>query len=325
MKRVLIVWLAACGDSQRPAIPDATVDAASACEHRPGWSAAPPLAAPTQETAVVAAAGKVYVLGGFLDGAVTDAVQVFDPATCTWSAGPKLPKPVHHANAAVVDDTIYVLGALESPTFTAIGDTWAWSPASDATWTMKTPMPTGTQRGSSVTGVIDGKIYVAGGLRSGAVVDVSMFDPTANTWTPQQMLPMPRDHACGAAIAGKLYVAGGRQTNITSTSATVFEFAPGAGWTERAAMPTGRGGTACGVVASRLVVVGGEGNLAAPSGVFSEVEAYDAATNTWASLAPMPNPRHGMGAAVIEGRLYVPGGADRQAFGAVTTHDVLVP
>jgi N-acetylneuraminic acid mutarotase len=186
-------------------------------------------------------------------------------------------------------------------------------------------MPAGTQRGSAVAGVIDGKIYLAGGLRGGAVGDVSMFDPAMNLWTAMPAMPMSRDHGCGGAVGGKLYVLGGRQGNITTQSPLTFEFTPGAGWVERAPMPTARGGTACGVVGDRIVVVGGEGNAAIASGVFPQAEVYDASANTWASLPVMPAPRHGMGAAVVDGRMYIPGGADRQGFGAVATHEILTP
>ena len=299
---------------------------ARTCEPVTPWAAAPDLPlGPTQETAVVATGGKLYVLGGFdATGAVVAAVQVFDPAACSWSMGPALPKPVHHANAAVVDGTIYVLGALQTIDFTAIPDVWAWHPATAATWSPRTSMPAGTQRGSSVTGVIDGKIYVAGGLRGGAVAEVSRFDPAANAWTTGlPALPMPRDHGCGGASGGTLYVVGGRRGGITTQAPTVYAYTPGGAWTERAAMPTARGGTACGIADERIVVVGGEGNAAAASGVFPQAEVYDASTNTWATLAPMPTPRHGMGAAVIDGKLYVPGGATTQGFGAVATHELL--
>jgi len=39
----------------------------------------------------------------------------------------------------------------------------------------------------------------------------------------------------------------------------------------------------------------------------------------------MPSTRHGMGAVGIGVALYVPGGADQQAFAAVATHEVLTP
>src|SRR5699024_7408110 len=111
---------------------------------------------PVQETAAVALDGKIYVLGGFNAGiAIVADVRVFDVTSCTWSAGPPLPRPVHHANAAVVDGTIYVLGAMAEG-FTAIPDVWAWNPATDATWLPRASMPAGTQRGSAVTGAIDG-------------------------------------------------------------------------------------------------------------------------------------------------------------------------
>lgn len=314
---------AGCGASGTPDAPTG----GGHCEATTPWAGAPDLAlGATQETAVVAVDGKIYVLGGFLGLVIGTAVQVFDTAACAWSAGPELPKAVHHANAAVVDGTIYVVGALQGGNFAAIGDVWSWNPAIDAGWRVRAPMPAGTQRGASVAGAIDGKIYVVGGLRSGATAEVSIYDPAGDTWTAAPPLPQPRDHACGGVVSGKLYVAGGRNANIGSTSPIVYELAPGAGWIERAPMPTGRGGTGCGVIGGRIVVVGGEGNPAPGSrGVFPQVEAYDAARDAWDTLAPMPTPRHGMGAAAWDGRLYVPGGANQEGFGAVATHEILTP
>jgi N-acetylneuraminic acid mutarotase len=325
-----VIGCIACGDGSSSAPNDVAPSdgVQTACETNAPWAKAPdlPLGA-TQETAVVATGGKLYVLGGFDGaGAVVPAVQVFDPATCKWSMGPALPKAVHHANAAVVDGTIYVVGAMQTGAFTAIPDVWAWNPVTDTAWATRAPMPAGTQRGSGVAGVIDGKIYLAGGLRGGAVNELSMYDPAANTWTGGlPAVPLTRDHGCGGVVNGKLYLLGGRQGGITTQSTTAYEFTPGAGWAERAAMPTARGGTACGVVGNRIVVVGGEGNAAVASGVFPQVEAYDAAANTWATLAMMPVPRHGMGAAAIGDQVYVPGGATKQGFGAVATFEILTP
>ncbi len=320
-----------CGSDGGATAPDAAlaIDApAGGCDDTAPWATAPALPlGPTQETAAVAVGGKVYVLGGFNGQlGVLDAVQVFDTASCAWSAGPALPRAVHHANAAVVGGTIYVVGAMVGLNFQVIGDVWAWNPATDAGWTARASMPAGTARGSAVVGVIGGTIYVAGGLRSGAVAEVSAYDPLANTWdTTLPPLPAARDHGCGAAIGGTLYVAGGRRGTIDSREGNVYELTPGGGWTERAPMPTARGGTACGVVDGRLIVLGGEGNPATATRVFAEVEAYTPATHAWATLPPMPTPRHGLGAAVWAGRLYVPGGATRDGFGAVADHEILTP
>jgi N-acetylneuraminic acid mutarotase len=293
-----------------------------------GWTSAPAvLGGAIQETGAVAVDGRIYVIGGF-DGslAVVQAVRVFDTVTSTWSDGPRLPSAVHHANVATTGGTIYVLGAMAGPTFDAAGVVWSWNPATDAGWTERSPMPAGTERASSLVGVVDGVIYVIGGLRGGAVADVSAYDPSDGSWdTSLPPLPEPRDHGCGGVVAGTIYVAGGRRGAIGSTSDAVYAYTPGGAWQTRAPMPTGRGGTACGVIADQIIVVGGEGNAADPSGVFPQVEVYTPATDRWESRAPMPTPRHGMGAAAWGGRLYVPGGATRQAFGAVDTHEVLTP
>lgn len=332
MRRLLVLTvLAACGDDGvAPGDPDAAPDApASACGDTVPWASAPPLPlGPTQETAAVARAGKIYVIGGF-NGAlgVIPSVQIFDVATCTWSSGPDLPRAIHHANAALVGDTLYVLGGMATLNFTPIGDAWSWNPDSDAVpWTPLPPLPAGTERGSAIVGVIGARIYLAGGLRGGAVATVTSYDTATATWdTALPPLPEARDHGCGGVVGGTLYVTGGRRGTIASTAGDVYAYTPGGAWQTRAPMITARGGTACGVLGDRIVVVGGEGNPAVPSRVFAEVEAYDPAADAWAALAPMVTPRHGMGAAAWAGKLHVPGGADNDGFGAVAVHEVLTP
>jgi N-acetylneuraminic acid mutarotase len=81
-------------------------------------------------------------------------------------------------------------------------------------------------------------------------------------------------------------------------------------WTAGAPLPLARGGVA-GVAANGcLYVIGGEGNPMDPRGLFDQNEAYDPRTNTWHKFASMPTPTHGLvGAAFVNGRIYLPGGA----------------
>jgi N-acetylneuraminic acid mutarotase len=288
------------------------------------WQQRTPVPAAIQETAALALGDQVYVLGGFEGLAVTDKAQIYDVASGVWSLAPALPAAVHHANAALVDGTLFVVGDLQTFNFTPVGDVWAYNPAADADWTARAAMP--RPRGASVVGVIDGVVYVAGGLAGGAVDQVDSYDPATDTWTPLANLPAPRDHACGGVIDGVLYVAGGRTGSPDNPEPTLYAYdVAGDAWTTRAPMLTGRGGTACGVIDGKLIVVGGEGNAAVPSGVFPQTESYDPVSDSWTTLEPMLHPRHGMAAAVANGQLFVPGGADVQAFGAVATHDVFIP
>jgi N-acetylneuraminic acid mutarotase len=288
------------------------------------WMPRAEMPAAIQETAVVAIGGEVYVLGGFEGGSIADKLQVYDVETDAWSEGPALPARAHHINATVAGGAIVVAGDLQGVSFTPVGDVWTWTPGA-AEWTVAAAMP--RPRGASVIAAIDGVVYVAGGIGDGGVTAaVDAYDVAGGEWTERAPMPAPRDHACGGVIDGVLYVAGGREAEPSQPLADVFAYDPEANeWTAVADMPTGRGGTACGVVYGRLVVVGGEGNADDPSGVFAETESYDPATDTWTTLEPMPHPRHGMGAAVVDGGLYVPGGADVTLFGAVATHDVFWP
>jgi N-acetylneuraminic acid mutarotase len=79
------------------------------------------------------------------------------------------------------------------------------------------------------------------------------------------------------------------------------------------------------VLDGKLYVFGGEGNAAEESGVFAEAEVYDPATDAWEVLTPMATPRHGTGAAALDGVIYVPAGATEQALGAVDTNDAFHP
>jgi len=83
-------------------------------------------------------------------------------------------------------------------------------------------------------------------------------------------------------------------------------------WQVKAALPTARSGVAVAAYENQVYVIGGE-TLEEVSG---KVERYDAASDTWMTLAPKPLPVADVSAVVIGGRIYVPGG--RTASGGVT-------
>src|SRR5215472_9107090 len=56
-------------------------------------------------------------------------------------------------------------------------------------------------------------------------------------------------------------------------------------------------------------------------------EVYDVASDTWSTSAPMPTARSGIGAAVIDGKIYVIGGAGwvNESGGIVRTNEAYNP
>jgi N-acetylneuraminic acid mutarotase len=77
-------------------------------------------------------------------------------------------------------------------------------------------------------------------------------------------------------------------------------------WTTKTSMPAARDSAAVGVINGVLYVAGGYNGTQT-----STLWAYNPTTDTWGTLAPMPDGRYqGDGAGVINGQLYVAGGWD---------------
>jgi N-acetylneuraminic acid mutarotase len=73
-------------------------------------------------------------------------------------------------------------------------------------------------------------------------------------------------------------------------------------------MPTARANVSVGVANNVLYVVGGFKTDSGTTRALGTVEAYDPATNTWTTKAPMPTARGGTAAGVVNNVLYVVGG-----------------
>ena len=136
-----------------------------------------------------------------------------------------------------------------------------------------------------------------------------VYDPATNKWETRQPMSVPRNHAFGAAVNGKIYVIGGRTGHgfiLTATNTDVVEeYDPVSdSWSApKERMPTARSGGVSGTDGRRIYVAGGEVTTQQLVGAFRAIEAYDPLTNSWITLPPMPMPRHGVAGAVIGNRL----------------------
>jgi N-acetylneuraminic acid mutarotase len=275
------------------------------------WVTLAPLNAPRQELAAVELDGRIYAIGGL--GGRSNANEIYDTATNAWSFGPDLPVGTDHGWAVALNGRLYVGAPGSNRVFSYDPGTNGWTDVASSAF---------LHGGTAVAGVIDGRIYLAGGA-GGPMIgnELEVYDPATNVWTTLAPMSCARNHTAGGVIGGKLYVAGGRPGNQTCLE----EYDPATnGWTPKASMPTGRSGVAGGVVGGCLYVFGGEGNTNDPNGIFHDVEAYEAATDSWTRLPPMQTGRHGIYAAVVGSVIYLPGGATRQGLGVTATNDAYV-
>ena len=170
-------------------------------------------------------------------------------------------------------------------------------------WATLPPMP--TMRSEISAAVVDGRIYVGGGLTDeGGLAEFEVFDIATGVWTELTDLPQRRHHAAMAAVGGKVYVSGGYMSSFNEGLRDLRAYDPEAGtWRRVASPPQARVAHAMAAVGGRLYVVGGL--TADPHSLWS----YDPAADAWTEgLARMPTAREHVAAVGFGTRLYVIGG-----------------
>ena len=133
-------------------------------------------------------------------------------------------------------------------------------------------------------------------------------------------MPWAGGSVATAYINGKVYAAGGIVGSATVNNAAVYDPANDT-WTTLPSMPAGRNHTAAGTDGKKFYIFGGRTGGNVPSVGFNDVQIYDPVSNTWqwsgdvgSTLAPLPQPRGGMGKAVLYGNeFYVMGGETTNA------------
>ncbi|MGG0939846.1 kelch repeat-containing protein [Brevibacillus centrosporus] len=245
--------------------------------------------------------GKIYVVAGQGAGGVMGGQEMYDPALDTWTS--KATHPVNGGAYGLSYDTvngkIYSIGGW---TTTAITSVYAYDPVANTWSAAKTPPA--YERFGHVSGVIDGKIYTAGGY-NGTVQQAYtlVYDPALDTWTTKATMPAGAYDAAGAVANGKLYHIGGN-----GSTTTVYEYDPIANvWATKAPMPTGRFQATAFTIKGLIYVVGGR----QVSTTVATVEVYDPATNVWGTKpSNLPTARYGMGnhAAVLNDVAFLIGG-----------------
>jgi len=286
------------------------------------WTALTPLPAPRQEVAVAAFSDRVWVIGGFGDGAEPVAtVETYDPALNIWETRVSLPVAVHHAAAAVVGDRLFVVGGYTGGRvrWTALESLYEFVPARE-TWEARAPMP--TPRGGLAVAVLDGRLHALGGSADSVSNAHEVYDPATNRWTRANAMPTARDHLAAVGFQGRVWALGGRASFMGEQYGNVEIYDPATdSWRTGPPLPAARGGLAAVALPDRILVFGGE----APLRIFSANEMYEVAGNRWIAKEPMLTPRHGIGAAVIGGRVYVPAGATQPGFAATAANEAYTP
>lgn len=189
------------------------------------------------------------------------------------------------------------------------------------TWSKATPA--GVARQELYPEVLNGRIYVAGGLLSpntGYSAHFEAYDPTQDRWTRLATLPQARHHIALAAEGGLIYAVGGFSGGFPrwQAQAEVFIYDPATDrWRPGVPLPAPRAEGVAAAVNGKVYLIGGRVRANAQASHFNEhedtalMEVFDPGNGRWSRAAAAPTARNSAASAVIDGKIHVVGG--RQA------------
>jgi hypothetical protein len=298
------------------------------------WSREAPMPVKRDEVKSVAVDGSIWLLGGiFSDGRdkvfSLRTVLAYDPATRRYVPKPDLPEALDHVAPGGWEGDVVVAGGYVAP-HGGVGRVWRYT-AADGKWQHEPAMP--GPRAAAGAGVIDGRLYVAGGVSQTSFDEtifytrphrsLFVYDFASGRWSEGPPMPTGRHHVGSAVLDGKLYVVGGRKARDFSSPA-VERFDPRSGrWQRLAPLPLGVGGPGVAVVSGRLVVSGGGDDH--ERWVTPAAWELDPRRGRWRRLPDMRVPRHGHTMTTVGGRVYAFGGSPCAGFGQTPVTESLAP
>jgi RHS repeat-associated protein len=232
------------------------------------WSPRAPM--PTARHAAQAATidGTIYVVGGLgvasLGGLPlgTPIVEAYDPASDSWTTRASMHIGRMSPAIGVIGSEIYVAGGHCCDSHGVIPPDFveSYDPATN-TWTTRGPTP--IDRFAPASGVIGGKLYVAGGLAPDRTLldRLDVYDPATDSWTSLRRMPSALEGPGAEVVDGKLFVFGGTTASSNLPHATfnqVYVYDPPSNsWSIGPTMPTPRYGASATVAGDKILLAGG--------------------------------------------------------------------
>src|ERR1700730_15348370 len=170
------------------------------------------------------------------------------------------------------------------------------------------------EEGMSAVRIVIGAWAVATGIALSHALAQAPAAPTpANPWATLAPFPDASEEVLGAVANGKLYVFCGLGPNWTP-KALVYEYDPATNnWTRKKPMQLPSHHVAFAALNDKIYAFGGftlPYNGPPAWRPLDNAWEYDPAADSWKALAPMPTKRGAAGAAIVNGKIYVVGGAN---------------
>src|SRR5215211_1302903 len=182
------------------------------------WRRLAPLPRGRQAGGLVALDGRLYLVGGVVDGGLAADTQVYDPAADRWSPAPGLPTRREHLGAAAAGGRVYAVGGRTGGIGSNLAAAEAFDPATGR-WTRVADLPT-ARGGLAATATVGGQVVAVGGEAAATFPEAEALDTRTGRWRSLPPLPTPR-HGLGVVAVGEVvYVlAGGPRPGLHTSAA----------------------------------------------------------------------------------------------------------
>jgi N-acetylneuraminic acid mutarotase len=258
--------------------------------------------------------GVLYIVSGD-----TSATLAYDLKSGVWRSDIATRPLVGQLHSAeVINSKLYLFGGLGGG---SEGTVQIYNPNTNS-WSLGSAAPYAA--GSASTTVINGKVYMAGGIvGSGTVSTAAVYNPATNTWSSIASMPAGRNHAAAGTEGTQFFIFGGRtggntvsngfnDVQIYNPSTNSWQWSGQAGSTIPS-LPQARGGMGkAAFYGNEFYVMGGEttasGTGQVAGNVYNRVDVYNPTSQTWRLESAMPIALHGVSPVVADGKIFVAGG-----------------
>lgn len=263
------------------------------------WTAGTAMPTARMGAAAGAIGSDIYVIDGYTPSAMLGVNEIYNTKKNTWTTGASDPYPRGFVASAVVNKILYIFGGSGGG---ILDITESYDPKTN-TWTTLAPMPYVAQSASAVAD--KDIIYLIGGNDNDFLTNVASYNTTTNTWTEEAPLLQMKGWSAAALVGTTIVAADGSDSCCYLGDTEAYNIKKNT-WAELTADSTPRAVGCYAVIKGLLYVAGG-----VDPGSLTVNESYDLKTNSWTTLAPMPDGiLHAAASAESGGRMYCFGGGE---------------